>query len=118
LFAGGDTNLYGYVMNDPVNFIDPNGLIFERIIGGRTTPNQQAAIGGALVTGGVLAIRSGVLSLNPAAAIAGGLAAYEGIRNIQYANKRGISIPIPGLDSENDYSLIPRPQENKCGFGN
>jgi RHS repeat-associated protein len=24
-FAGGDTNLYGYVVNDPVNFIDPNG---------------------------------------------------------------------------------------------
>jgi RHS repeat-associated protein len=26
LFAGGDTNLYGYVLNDPVNFIDPMGL--------------------------------------------------------------------------------------------
>jgi RHS repeat-associated protein len=26
LFAGGDTNLYGYVMSDPVNWIDPNGL--------------------------------------------------------------------------------------------
>ncbi len=26
LFAGGDTNLYGYVLNDPVNFIDPLGL--------------------------------------------------------------------------------------------
>ncbi len=25
-FAGGDTNLYGYVLGDPVNFIDPNGL--------------------------------------------------------------------------------------------
>lgn len=26
LFQGGDTNLYGYVMNDPVNFVDSNGL--------------------------------------------------------------------------------------------
>jgi len=25
-FAGGDTNLFGYVANDPVNFVDPSGL--------------------------------------------------------------------------------------------
>jgi len=25
-FAGGDTNLYGYVLGDPVNFVDPYGL--------------------------------------------------------------------------------------------
>ncbi|MBE0498407.1 MAG: RHS repeat-associated core domain-containing protein [Campylobacterales bacterium] len=25
-FDGGDTSLYGYVLNDPVNFIDPEGL--------------------------------------------------------------------------------------------
>jgi RHS repeat-associated protein len=27
-FSGGDTNLYGYVLNDPVNLIDPNGMDF------------------------------------------------------------------------------------------
>ncbi len=26
-FAGGDTNLYGYVLGDPVNFLDPSGMI-------------------------------------------------------------------------------------------
>ncbi len=25
-FAGGDTNLYGYVLGDPVNLVDPEGL--------------------------------------------------------------------------------------------
>jgi RHS repeat-associated protein len=28
-FAGGDTNLYGYVLGDPVNFIDTSGLVVE-----------------------------------------------------------------------------------------
>lgn len=26
LFSGGDTNLFGYVVNDPINLIDPSGL--------------------------------------------------------------------------------------------
>ena len=36
LFAGGDTNLYGYVLNDPVNFIDPWGL--------RLSPTQNMTV--------------------------------------------------------------------------
>jgi uncharacterized protein RhaS with RHS repeats len=31
-FAGGDVNLYGYVQNNPVNFVDPSGLIAPRFI--------------------------------------------------------------------------------------
>ncbi len=32
-FAGGDSNLYGYVFSDPVNYIDPTGEIVPAIIG-------------------------------------------------------------------------------------
>jgi hypothetical protein len=30
-FAGGDTDLYGYVLNDPVNLVDQDGLLWEGI---------------------------------------------------------------------------------------
>jgi uncharacterized protein RhaS with RHS repeats len=30
-FDGGDTDLYGYVQNDPVNFVDPAGLFNTRL---------------------------------------------------------------------------------------
>ncbi|HEY3354144.1 MAG TPA: RHS repeat-associated core domain-containing protein [Polyangia bacterium] len=39
-FGGGDTNLYGYVVGDPVNLVDPEGLWFE------ADPSGQAAVDG------------------------------------------------------------------------
>ncbi len=33
LFDGGDSNLYGYVLDNPINFIDPNGECFGFCIG-------------------------------------------------------------------------------------
>lgn len=35
-FEGGDSNLYGYVLGDPVNFIDPNGLFYSPTLEHRT----------------------------------------------------------------------------------
>jgi len=36
-FGGGDANLYGYVLGDPVNFIDPDGEKYVSVqIGIRT----------------------------------------------------------------------------------
>ena len=43
LFNGGDSNLYGYVLNDPVNLVDPEGKF--GILGGIVA----GAIGGAIV---------------------------------------------------------------------
>ena len=33
-FSGGDSNLYGYVLGDPVNFVDPMGLFWILFLGG------------------------------------------------------------------------------------
>ena len=37
-FEGGDTNLYGYVVADPVNWVDPEGLLFEVFFLGEIPP--------------------------------------------------------------------------------
>ncbi|MDB4264804.1 hypothetical protein N9893_01935 [bacterium] len=61
-FAGGDTDLYGYVLNDPINFVDPDGraaFIATGIIGG-----VSGAFSGAV---------SGLQHGNIGSAIAGGL---------------------------------------------
>jgi RHS repeat-associated protein len=65
-FAGGDTDLYGYVLNDPVNLIDPAG---KYGVGG-------AIIGG--IAGGYGGFLSGIQSGNITAGIIGGVAGAVG----------------------------------------
>ena len=60
LFAGGETDLYGYCLSDPVNIIDPTGEILSTIIG---------AVAGA--SSGFI---SGLERGNIAAGILGGIA--------------------------------------------
>ena len=63
-FDGGDTNLYGYVLRDPVDFTDSKGLFQDPRFSGRGVPN---AMGGnsqsTNVDGGVGAGISGHLGL-------------------------------------------------------
>ncbi len=62
-FAGGDVDLYGYCLNDPVNLVDPNALFSEKLIshasstwGGIIAGGPGALVGGVIggVTGGAL----------------------------------------------------------------
>jgi len=87
-FAGGDTDLYGYVLNDPVNLIDPLGLIRWGTVGK-----------GALATfGGSVAVVTGALvSTTGAGAIGGVPAVLVGSAGVGW----GVSQMVAGfLDNE------------------
>jgi RHS repeat-associated protein len=87
-FAGGDTDLYGYVLNDPINLIDPLGLIRWGTVGK-----------GALATfGGSVAVVTGALvSTTGAGAIGGVPAVLVGSAGVGW----GVSQMVAGfLDNE------------------
>ncbi len=70
-FAGGDTNLYGYVLNDPVNLIDPYGL---KTLGEYWVPVEHFlspfVIGSAsIISGAVVGTGGAVLTATSAAAV-------------------------------------------------
>ena len=102
LFGGRDTNLYGYVMNDPINLIDPSGLLFENIIADKCSPNAQLGLGAAMIGIGGMAVRSAAASFNIWGMIAGGLVMWEGGLNVSKARARGApEIPL-GTDGIGD----------------
>ena len=51
LFAGGNTDLYGYVLNDPINLIDPFGLELADIIPGIRKALVEGTKGGSYAVG-------------------------------------------------------------------
>ncbi len=62
-FSGGDSNLYRYVLNNPIHYIDPSGKITaEQFLGGLQVVGGgvQVVLGGGVgVAGGVVAISAG-----------------------------------------------------------
>jgi len=59
LFAGGDTDLYGYCLNDPVNLVDSLGLSFESsdiISAGIAAMTTSMKVGGLIAAGTAQAI--------------------------------------------------------------
>jgi len=88
LFYGGDTDLYGYCLNDPVNLVDPEGLV-----------NWGAVGKGALATfGGGVSVAAGALASTTGIGAIGGVpAVLVGSAGVGW----GVSQMITGfLDNE------------------
>jgi RHS repeat-associated protein len=98
-FAGGDVNLYGYVLNDPVNFVDPTGLLTFRCFSrnfknnfdltndfffGGLTRLTRTGIGA--LTSGAVARTTGLTNLGMAARA---LARGTGVANLTIAGTIG-----------------------------
>lgn len=100
-FGAGDANLYRYVGNGPINFIDPFGLQSCGCSGSSSinygtvasSGLKSAAFGlGAIALGG-LAVGAGIISAPALAIIGGGLLLYNGLsslsRRIDQSNASG-----------------------------
>ena len=59
-FEGGDTNLYGYVLQDPINLIDPYGKSAWSVIGGGLVVGGVVVVG---TTGGIGAVAGGCMMM-------------------------------------------------------
>jgi len=71
-FAGGDTDLYGYCLNDPVNLVDPTGE-FASIVGGAFGGALAGGIAGAVSSAIGAAVTGGSVSSIVQSAVVGGL---------------------------------------------
>ncbi|KYG68555.1 hypothetical protein AZI87_04750 [Bdellovibrio bacteriovorus] len=111
LFRGGDTNLCGYVLQDPVNFIDPEGTTW------RDVNVRNLFSGGLLFTFGAAAVVTAPASpLGAIGAVIGGTAALAGVSMIidEYNNFKKDAGDY--TKNQNPYSPIVLPSTNaiKC----
>lgn len=110
LFAGGDPNLYGYVLNDPVNLFDPAGLAYsvDQAINAGATGAIAGAYTGA--TGGFVAF--GVTAIPGAAigAFLGGVVGFAGNSAAQVLDGfLGVNVFQTVLSGASAYKLTTNP---------
>ncbi|WP_238944223.1 RHS repeat-associated core domain-containing protein [Allofranklinella schreckenbergeri] len=107
LFDGGNSNLYGYVLQDPVNLKDPNGLIAPaiaigiRVVGGAAFSSAIRSMArqalGPVVGGVAACVLAGVCTFN---------------EEIDVSNNE---IPERGLPPEGLYPPIPEGEQCQPG---
>jgi RHS repeat-associated protein len=110
MFAGGDTDLYGYCLSDPVNLVDPDGLIVEAdpfdisLSAGAwlSNPAHPGAILGATITG----LKWGVETNNPFGGVVVGGATLVG-------SCIGCHIALDIIFPETDSSTDPTNESSK-----
>ena len=81
-FAGGDSNLYGYVVADPINLIDPRGLDWTVSIGVNVTAGANLGLGIPFLGGGLsfgLNVSTGQLFIQATANATVGAGAFAGV---------------------------------------
>jgi RHS repeat-associated protein len=109
-FAGGDTDLYGYVLNDPINYIDPYGL---KICWGKFAAGALSVSDGFLMMGVSIAVPIGVAVLTKSPILTGAVSVmmlpvlWGGINEIAHGAQL-VYEAIYDCDEEK-----PNPCENK-----
>jgi len=78
-FGGGDTNLYGYVVADPVNTTDQSGLLNPVKFG---VGSVNALRGLRSIAAGVAVLEAGIVALPVVGPVGGGAAVAVGVASI------------------------------------